>query len=72
VTPIGAGRWRYLGDVWVGWMWPVNIVGFEVHGGVGLALPRKQEVSLTGFVANNRWLGPGVVNAGISLRYLFH
>jgi len=72
VTPIGAGRWRYLGDVWVGWMWPVNIVGFEIHGGVGLALPRKQEISLTGFVANNRWLGPGVVNAGLSLRYLFH
>jgi tetratricopeptide (TPR) repeat protein len=71
VAPIGAGRVRYLLDLWAGWMWPLNIPVFEVHTGVSLALPRKQEVSLTGFVENNRWLGPGVINAGVALRYLF-
>jgi hypothetical protein len=71
ISPIGAGRWRYLADVWVGWLMPVNVLGFEMRAGVSLGLPRKQELSLTGFVANNRWLGPGVVNAGIGLRYLF-
>ena len=71
VAAIGAGRWRYLGEAWVGWLWPLNIVGFEARAGVGLALPRKQELSLTGFIANNRWLGPGVLNAGVGLRYTF-
>lgn len=70
VAPIGAGRWRYLADVWVGWLWPVNILGFEINAGVALGLPRRQELSLTGFIANNRWLGPGEVNAGLSLRYV--
>lgn len=71
VAPIGAGRWRYFGDLWLGWMWPLNIPAFEAHAGVGLALPRRQEISLSGFVANNRWLGPGVVNAGLQLRFSF-
>ena len=71
IAPIGAGRWRYLGEAWVGWLWPLNIVGFEARAGVGLALPNKQEISLTGFIANNRWLGPGVLNAGLGLRYSF-
>jgi len=71
VAPIGAGRWRYMGDVWLGFTWPLNVVVFEMRAGVALALPRRQELSLTGFVANNRWLGPGVVNAGLTLRYLF-
>ncbi|MFO0578200.1 MAG: tetratricopeptide repeat protein [Polyangia bacterium] len=71
VAPIGAGRWRYFGDVWAGWMWPLNIPAFEIHGGVSLGLPRRQELGLSAFVANNRWLGPGVVNAGVTLRYLF-
>ncbi len=71
IAPIGAGRWRYLGELWVGWLWPLNIVGFEARAGIGLALPRRQELSLTGFIANNRWLGPGVLNAGLGLRYSF-
>ena len=71
VAPIGPGRWRYFADAWVGWLWPVNLVGFEMSAGVTLALPRRQEVSLKGFVANNRWLGPGVLNAGVSLSYTF-
>jgi len=70
-APLGAGRWRYMGDVWVGWLWPINIPGFEMRAGATLGLPRKQELSLSGFVANNRWLGPGVINAGLSLRYSF-
>lgn len=69
--PTTAGRFRYMADVWVGWMWPVNLVGVEVRSGVSLVLPRRQEISLSGFVGNNRWLGPGVVNAGLSLGYLF-
>lgn len=71
VAPIGAGRFRYFADVWVGWLYPVNLVGFEMNAGVGLALPHKQEISIGGFLANNRWLGPGVVNAGVSVKYLF-
>lgn len=71
VAPIGAGRFRYMGDVWLGWMWPINIPGFEIRAGVGFGLPRRQELTLTGFVANNRWLGPGVVNAGLTLGYQF-
>lgn len=71
VSPIGAGRWRYFADAWIGWLWPVNLVGFEMSAGVTLALPRRQEVSLKAFVANNRWLGPGVVNAGVNLSYTF-
>lgn len=70
-APIGAGRFRYMGDVWLGWMWPINIPGFEIRAGVGFGLPRRQELTLTGFVANNRWLGPGVVNAGLTLGYQF-
>jgi tetratricopeptide (TPR) repeat protein len=69
--PTTAGRFRYMADVWVGWMWPVNLVGVEARSGVSLVLPRRQEISLSGFVGNNRWLGPGVVNAGLSLGYLF-
>jgi hypothetical protein len=42
-----------------------------MSSGVTLALPRRQEVSLKAFVANNRWLGPGVVNAGVNLSYTF-
>jgi tetratricopeptide (TPR) repeat protein len=71
VAPIGAGRWRYFADAWVGWLWPVNLVGFEMSAGASLALPRRQELSIKGFVANNRWLGPGVLNAGVNLSYLF-
>lgn len=71
VAPIGAGRFRYMGDIWLGWMWPINIPGFEIRAGVGFGLPRRQELTLTGFVANNRWLGPGVVNAGLTLGYQF-
>ena len=71
VSPIAAGRRRYFADAWIGWLWPVNLVGFEMSAGVTLALPRRQEVSLKAFVANNRWLGPGVVNAGVNLSYTF-
>ena len=71
VAPIGPGRWRYFADAWVGWLWPVNLIGFEMSAGVSLALPRRQEVSLKAFVANNRWLGPGVLNAGVNLSYTF-
>ncbi len=71
VAALGTGRWRYFGDAWVGWMWPLNIIGFDVQAGVALGLPRKQEIRLSGFVANNRWLGPGVVNAGLNLGYVF-
>ena len=70
-APAAAGRFRYMADVWVGWLWPVNLVGIEVRSGIGWVLPRKQEVNLSGFIGNNRWLGPGVVNAGLSLGYLF-
>lgn len=68
---LAPGRLRYMADVWVGWLWPLNIPTFELRGGLVLALPRKHEIGLTGFVANNRWLGPGVINTGVGLSYLF-
>ena len=71
VSPLGSGRWRYMADVWLGWMWPINALVFETRAGVALALPRKQELSLAGFLANNRWLGPGVISAGLTLGYQF-
>ncbi len=70
-SSITPGRFRYMADAWLGWIWPLNIPAFEMNAGITLALPRKHEISLTGFVANNRWLGPGVINAGLGLRYLF-
>lgn len=70
-SAIGAGRFRYMGDVWVGWMWPLNIPAFEIRGGVSMGLPHRQEIGLRAFIANNRWLGPGVINAGVSLNFVF-
>ena len=70
-SAIGAGRFRYMGDVWVGWMWPLNIPAFEIRGGVSMGLLHRQEIGLRAFIANNRWLGPGVLNAGVSLDFVF-
>jgi len=71
VALAAPGRYRYMADLWVGWLWPINIIGMELRTGVIAVLRRRQEIGLSGFVSNNRWLGPGVVNAGLSLRYLF-
>lgn len=71
-APADDRRFRYFCDLWVGYLWPLNQVGFDVQAGLGYSLPKLGELSLGGYFSNSRFGGGREgISAGFSLRWAY-
>jgi hypothetical protein len=71
-APADDRRLRYLLDVWVGFIWPTDQLGYDVQAGLGYSLPKLGELSLSGYLSNSRFGGGrDGLSTGLSLRWVY-
>lgn len=72
IAPADDRRLRYFVDVWAGYLWPLDQVGFDLQLGIGYSREKLGELSLSGYLSNSRFGGGREgVSAGLSLRYVY-
>jgi predicted Zn-dependent protease len=69
-TPRPAGgSISYLIDVYGGWLWPMNTVGYSARAGVGVKVFGRDEVSVSANASNMLSSAPGNMVWGINIQY---
>ncbi len=72
IAPADDRRFRYFVDAWVGYLWPLDQLGFDLQLGLGYSRPKLGELSLSGYLSNSRFGGGREgASAGLSLRYVY-
>lgn len=71
VAPVDDHRVRCFADLWLGYLWPVSSVGFDLQLGLGLSTPQLGELSILSFLSNSRQGGGSEgFSWGFGLRYV--
>lgn len=72
IAPADDRRFRYFIDIWGGYLWPLDQLGFDLQLGIGYSRPKLGELSLSGYLSNSRFGGGREgASAGLSLRYVY-
>ncbi|HNN93126.1 MAG TPA: hypothetical protein PKI03_12690, partial [Pseudomonadota bacterium] len=72
IAPADDRRFRYFIDVWAGYLFPLDQLGFDLQLGLGYSRPKLGEISLSGYLSNSRFGGGREgASAGLSLRYVY-
>jgi hypothetical protein len=72
VEPSDDRRFRLFLDAWLGYLWPLNSVGFDLQLGLGLSARRLGEFSVSAFFSNSRSGGGAEgLSWGAGLRYVY-
>jgi len=57
------------GDVWAGWVWPANVVGYNSRAAMGISLFGSDILSVGGFYSNVQGGRAGQAFSGVNFQY---